>query len=152
LRHTKAKSRSNWAEADKDRPLDKRGRQQAQDLIPLLHAYGITRVVSSTSTRCTQTVQPFAEATELAVEGWSALSEEDAERNPQAVIELTSQLAEHAWQSDTPTLICAHRPVLPAMLKTIGIPEQSLPPGGSLIVHLGPAGAVVAVETHDPLA
>jgi 8-oxo-(d)GTP phosphatase len=151
LRHAKAKSRSNWTKSDSKRPLDARGRQQAEALIPLLAAYGTARVVSSTSVRCTETVQPFAHAKDLGVESWSALSEEGAEADPATVTKLARQLATYTAEAGTPTVVCSHRPVLPTILRAIGVPEQALSPAAVLIVHLGIDGEVVALETHDPL-
>ena len=51
-RHAKAMDRKDWS-LQGLRPADQpRGRRQARLLVPMLAAYGITRLVSSTSTRC----------------------------------------------------------------------------------------------------
>ena len=61
LRHAKALSRKKWDGADPERPLTDEGQAQAKRLTSLLAAYGMTRVVTSSSTRCVQTVQPYVD-------------------------------------------------------------------------------------------
>ena len=60
VRHAKAMDRKDWSRKDPARPLNTRGRRQARMLVPMLEAYGITRLVSSTSTRCLSTLLPYA--------------------------------------------------------------------------------------------
>ncbi len=52
LRHGEARSRKAWRQDDRLRPLLQHGRLQAQKLVPVLAAYDVTRVVSSSSARC----------------------------------------------------------------------------------------------------
>jgi 8-oxo-dGTP diphosphatase len=59
LRHASAGKREEWSGGDRLRPLDKRGRAQAEALADLLRARGVQRVVSSPYVRCTQTVAPL---------------------------------------------------------------------------------------------
>ena len=56
VRHGKAMERKNWSGRDQSRPISTQGRKQAIDLVPLLAAYGIESLASSTSTRCMQTL------------------------------------------------------------------------------------------------
>ena len=60
VRHAKAEKRDRWDGPDPKRPLNELGRAQAETMVPLLHAYGVARVVTSTSTRCVETVRPYA--------------------------------------------------------------------------------------------
>ena len=60
VRHAKAVKRSTWDEPDPLRPLSPEGDEQAVALSPMLHAYGVSRALTSTSTRCVQTFAPFA--------------------------------------------------------------------------------------------
>ena len=62
LRHAKARPRASWTDDDWLRPLDDQGRTQAADLVPLLAGYGIERLVSSPSTRASDTLAPYATA------------------------------------------------------------------------------------------
>ena len=150
LRHGKAMLRANWSGRDQARPLDERGRRQSRLLVPLLEAYEVGRLVSSTSVRCMKTLQPHARVHRLEVEGWTTLSEEQAEKNPKAVKTLMKRLAKQTAESRVPTAVCGHRPVLPLMLEALGIPARSLRPGAALVAHLDPAGDVLAVEVHKP--
>ena len=61
VRHAKAEKRDRWDGPDPKRPLNELGRAQAEAMIPMLHAYGVARVITSTSTRCVQTVRPYAD-------------------------------------------------------------------------------------------
>ena len=47
VRHAKAIKRGTWDGRDCERPLSEAGTVQARDLVPLLHAYGIARVLTS---------------------------------------------------------------------------------------------------------
>ena len=150
LRHAKAMLRKFWTGRDQARPLDSRGRRQSDLLVPLLEAYGVTRVASSTSVRCRQTVKPFAKAAHLDVQGWTTLSEEQGKDRPKAVATLVRRLAQEAVSDRTPTVICGHRPVLPVMLGALGVPPRPLQPGAALVAHLDPEGHTVAIEFHKP--
>ncbi len=150
VRHGKAMLRANWTGRDQARPLDERGRRQSRLLVPLLEAFGVGKLTSSTSVRCLKTLQPHAKAHRLEVEGWTTLTEEQAEKNPKAVATLMKRLAREAAESQVPTAICGHRPVLPVMLEAIGVPFRPLQPGAALVAHLGPQAEVLAVEVHKP--
>ena len=52
LRHSQARSRKAWRGDDRRRPLLATGKQQAARLEPVLAAYHVRRLLSSTSTRC----------------------------------------------------------------------------------------------------
>ncbi|APT90466.1 NTP pyrophosphohydrolase [Corynebacterium sphenisci DSM 44792] len=66
VRHGRAHSRKNWAAHDSRRPLDKKGRRQAELLVPALLPFGPERVFSAEPDRCRATVAPLA--AELGVE------------------------------------------------------------------------------------
>lgn len=149
-RHGKAMLRANWSGRDQARPLDERGRRQARGLVPLLEAYGVRQLASSTSVRCMKTLQPYAKAHRLDVEGWAVLSEEQGTKEPKAVATLLRRLARRAAESGVPLAVCGHRPVLPTMLEAIGVPGRTLQPGAALVVHLGEDAGVLAVELHKP--
>jgi 8-oxo-dGTP diphosphatase len=150
VRHAKAMARANWSGRDQARPLDERGRRQARLLTPLLEAYGVRRLVSSSSVRCAKTLQPFAKSARLELETSDVLTEEDAKVDPKAVAAMMSRLVADVAQSGVPTAVCGHRPVLPAMLEAAGVPAKPLQPGAALVVHLRPDAEVLAVEVHKP--
>lgn len=152
LRHAKALSRSEWSGApDVERPLDERGRLQAKELPPLLDAYGVARVVSSAAERCARTVRPFAKARGLAVDLRAELTEESGVPRPKKVTAALAELARRTAADGVPTVVCGHRPVLPAMFAGVGVEPAALSPASAMVVHLAADATVVAVELHRPL-
>ena len=78
LRHSQARSRKAWRGDDRERPLLATGKHQADRLVPLLSAYDVRRLVSSSSARCVQTLEPYAAASGRKLRTDDLLSEEDA--------------------------------------------------------------------------
>jgi 8-oxo-(d)GTP phosphatase len=75
VRHAAAGDRDEWAGDDARRPLDERGRRQAEALVQHLAPFEVERIVSSPFDRCVQTVEPLAAARGLAVEAVDELAE-----------------------------------------------------------------------------
>ena len=121
VRHAHACARSAWTKADPLRPLDARGRERAEALVPLLTSYGVLRVVTSPAVRCLDTVLPYAAAAELKVRLKPGLSEESFERRPDhAPRHLTKLLAR-----GSAAVVSTHGPVLPRLLEQLaGIAES----------------------------
>ena len=142
LRHGHAQARKSWKGDDRKRTLASDGEYQAEAVVPLLAAYGVTAVVSSTSDRCWATVTPYAEVADLEVEVTDALSEEDA--TEQGVADEVQRLL----QRKEPAVLCSHRPVLPLVFAALGVPDRSLSPGAMLVAHHR-NGRVVAAEQHE---
>ena len=141
LRHSRARPRSSWRGDDRDRPLSEAGRFQSELLVPVLGAYGVRRVVASTSKRCWQTVAPYAESDDLDIEVTEDLSEQQASgRCVSAQVERLLDLAE-------PAVLCTHRPVLPLVLEALALEQRKLEPGSLLVAHHR-EGRVVCVEEH----
>jgi broad specificity phosphatase PhoE len=90
VRHAKAGSRRDWEGPDRDRPLSRKGRRQAEGLVELLADRPVRRVLSSPYLRCVQTVEPLAEKLGLPVEQVAALGEDAA---PAEAVELLRALA-----------------------------------------------------------
>jgi 8-oxo-(d)GTP phosphatase len=76
VRHGSAGDRAKWDGDDRDRPLDDRGRGQAQELVLRLAPFPIDAIYSSPARRCLETVEPLAGAHGLAVIECGELSEE----------------------------------------------------------------------------
>ncbi|MBK8461964.1 MAG: NUDIX hydrolase [Nigerium sp.] len=150
VRHAKAMDRKNWSGRDQARPITARGRKQASRLVPLLEAFGVRSLASSSSTRCVQTLVPYAQRAGLTVDPWAILSEEIGEENPKGVAKLMRRLAREAAASGVPTAVCGHRPVLPVMLAELGIAPRLMQTAATIIAHLSPSGEVVATEFHRP--
>jgi hypothetical protein len=75
IRHARAGDRDDWRGDDRERPLDKRGRRQADALVEELERYPISRILSSPYDRCVQTVEPLATRRGLAIEQRDELGE-----------------------------------------------------------------------------
>lgn len=129
LRHAQARSRRSWKGDDTERTLTAGGLRQADRLVPLLTAYGVERIVSSSSRRCWSTVAPYAEASGAKLEDTDVLSEEGATD--------AGVLEEVAWMLDQnqAAVLCTHRPVLPTVFEALGVHPGTLDPGAMVVVH-----------------
>ena len=162
VRHASSVRRRSWRGDDASRPLDAPGRRRALDLVPMLGAYGVSRVLSSPAERCAATLVPYAEATGGQVRLRDGLSEEVFESEPDRSARTLDKVIARA----EPTALCTHRPVLPTLL--LALAERACRPavadalresagpglvkGEVLVAHLhgvGDDARVVAVERHD---
>ncbi|HZP31174.1 MAG TPA: phosphoglycerate mutase family protein [Acidimicrobiia bacterium] len=110
VRHAKAGSRSAWDGPDDLRPLTKVGRRQAEALVDLLGDCGITRIVSSPSVRCRQTVEPLAQRLRLPVDLSDALVEGATTTE---VLRLIDKVG------DEQAVLCTHGDVVGALLEEL---------------------------------
>ena len=99
IRHARAGDSAEWEGDDRKRPLDKRGRRQADALIAALASFEVARILSSPYDRCMQTVEPFAAARGLDLEARDELGEE---RHGQDGVELVRALL------GEPVALCVH--------------------------------------------
>ena len=138
LRHAKAEPRADWEGDDLERPLTEVGAARADDLAPVLAAYGIRRVVTSPAVRCAQTVEPFAHGISTFLEVDDRLSEDtrsgDVNRSINALVDRKK-----------PTVVCTHRPTLPWVFDAIGTDLTELNAGSGIVVHHR-KGVVLATE------
>ncbi len=141
LRHGLARSRDTWRDDDRHRPLVKAGRRQAESLVPLLAAYDVTRLVTSSSVRCLETLTPYAEATGLPLETTRRLSEEDAARKP------VTHIVEDLVSDRAGGVVCSHGPVLPDVFDALGVEDPGLEKGEALVAHVR-KGRVRATERY----
>jgi 8-oxo-(d)GTP phosphatase len=162
VRHAKATPRGSWSGPDPLRPLDQRGQDRAAALAPLMAAFGVRRLVSSPSTRCLDTLKPYAAQARIALRSKEGLSEEgfaaDDSKAPHHM--------QRMIQRGTPVAVCGHGPVLPPMLAVLAerakdepadqlreAADLGLAKGEMLVAHLSGSGElarVVAVERHAP--
>lgn len=162
VRHASAVPRRQWTQDDTQRPLDRVGRARAEQLVPMLSAYGVTRVVTSGTARCTGTVIPYAHAVGARLQPRQPLSEEGFAEDPTQA----PRTLQRVLELGEPTVVCTHRKVLPALLGALADRAGSEPVAGdlresagpglvkgeALVAHLsgvGEAARVVAVERHD---
>lgn len=151
LRHGKALARKSWEPPDPERPLAEEGQRQAARLVGLLSAYGETDVRCSPSLRCRQTVQPYLAATGAALGLEPALSEEGWADEPDRTRALFGELLDKG----AATLVCSHRPLLPALAGVAAergelradLERSPLRTAEFLVLHVTD-GHVVATERH----
>jgi 8-oxo-(d)GTP phosphatase len=99
-------------------------------------------VHTSSSTRCVDTVAPYAHATGWPLVAHDGLSEEDASID--SVVDLVDDLLD----AREGAVICTHRPVLPTVLDALGVTgDVRLDLGEMLVVHHR-KGRIVATERH----
>ncbi|HEY0117686.1 MAG TPA: NUDIX hydrolase [Cellulomonas sp.] len=161
VRHAAAHKRAQWEGTEADRPLTSAGRAQASALVPMLSAFGVTRVVTSEWQRCTATVAPYAQAAGVAAALVPGLTESAHEDHPARVAALVAELVDAGEDA----ALCTHRPVLPTVLDVVAqhsrrevadaLPRQDpfLKTAEILVTHVAatPAGPrVVAAEQHRP--
>lgn len=152
LRHTEAMRRSAYSgKVDADRPLSDDGTAHAQQLVAVLGAFGIRKVYSSDSLRCLDTVRPYAHSVQAPVAHEPLLSEEGFDNAPAAAFTRLDQILGD-WH---PSVICTHRPVLPALLDHVSArlgvaaPDVELPTGAAVVFHRLDREAL-AVEVVEP--
>jgi 8-oxo-dGTP diphosphatase len=108
VRHASAGDPAQWEGDDRLRPLDDRGRRQAEALVDALDGYELDRIVSSPYLRCVQTVEPLARARGLEIEDDERLGAHRLEDVPLVLEELRGQnaaLCAHGalpWLGDRP--------------------------------------------------
>ncbi|HET7302936.1 MAG TPA: NUDIX domain-containing protein [Segeticoccus sp.] len=168
LRHAHARPRSRWSGPDRDRPLSAKGRRRARQLAPLLTPFGVGQVVTSSATRCVDSVLDLSTcpgvetvaAEELSVE---AAAGGTASRTP-------ADLLGDVLDRGRALVLCTHGEVLPDLLEALAeiaegdvaellrrargeSAKSAVAKGEALVVHLRGTGAhtrVVAAERHRP--
>jgi 8-oxo-dGTP diphosphatase len=86
-RHASASRRDEWDGDDRLRPLDGKGRRQAEALVETLVELGATRLLSSPYVRCVQTLEPTAARLGLPVEERDELAEGASADEVKALLE-----------------------------------------------------------------
>jgi phosphohistidine phosphatase SixA len=107
VRHADAGDRRAWIGDDAKRPLDERGRRQAEALVSQLDGRDVSRILSSPYLRCTQTVEPLALERRLPIEHRQELAEGAARKD---VLALVGELI------DEPAVLCTHGDVVELLL------------------------------------
>ncbi|HEX6246508.1 MAG TPA: NUDIX hydrolase [Nocardioidaceae bacterium] len=141
LRHGRAKSRKAWRKDDRERPLTRAGEFQAEQVVPVLGAYGVSHILTSSSRRCWATVAPYADVADLEMEDTDDLAEEDA------TAETVAEQVQHLLSLKEASVLCTHRPVLPWVFEAVGLEPHQLAPGAVFVVHHR-KGRIVATEHH----
>jgi 8-oxo-dGTP diphosphatase len=154
VRHASAGSKSQWQSDDQSRPLDVRGKKDAEALAGLMRCFGTGRVVSSPAERCVATVRPYAALAGVEVEIEPALEvvkKAPAVADPEAAKAIAVLAA-----ADEPVVVCAHRENLPFLLDAacaeLGAACPVVEPlrkGEFLILHRAD-GKLAAIDRYHP--
>ncbi|WP_405064102.1 NUDIX domain-containing protein [Kribbella sp. NBC_01505] len=131
VRHAEAVKRKDWDGKDTLRPLTSTGTAVAERLSDVLAALGANRLISSDAERCTSTLLPYASAIERHLHLWPEISERGYEADPRGL----RGLGERAWRPGRVTVVCSHRPVLPALQRELGLKVGKFSPGAFLVAH-----------------
>ena len=131
LRHATAVKRQEWDGKDTARPLDDAGAGCADRLADVLQALGADRVLSSDAERCLATVAPYAASAGLAIEELREISEAGYDADAAGLPGLAGRI----WSPGQVTVVCSHRPVLPALARALGLNAGRLAPGAFLVAH-----------------
>ncbi|MGB7981009.1 MAG: NUDIX hydrolase [Candidatus Nanopelagicales bacterium] len=132
LRHTTAEKRVDWARrtgrdrSDPARGLLEHGEWEARRLIPILRAFGIRHLHSSDAERCLATLRPMAAALGSGIRLEPSISEDAFGVDSEPGLERTVEIFSQPW----PTVLCSHRPVIPAQLERLRSAA-----GGQRLVH-----------------
>jgi 8-oxo-dGTP diphosphatase len=136
VRHATAGKRSKWHGDDGLRPLDERGRRQAEKLVDQLRDAQFERLVSSPYVRCVQTVEPLAAVRALEVETDEALAEG---AGAEAALGLFRQIG-------TDLVASVHGDLVVELL------GEKRRKGSTTVLELAPERGIVVLDSAEPLA
>jgi 8-oxo-dGTP pyrophosphatase MutT (NUDIX family) len=154
VRHGTAGSKSRYKGDDPMRPLDKRGRAQAESLVGQLLAFGANMLYAADRVRCHQTLEPTAEELGAPIHNEPLLTEEAYAEDRKAA---RRRVLEIAATGGTP-VICTQGRVIPDLIawwcERDGVrPDKSRNRKGSTWVMSSSQGHLVAADhIGSPLA
>jgi 8-oxo-(d)GTP phosphatase len=148
VRHGTAGRKSRFKGDDTKRPLDKRGRAQAEALVPQLMAFGATDVYAADRVRCHQTVEPLAEELGVTIHNEPTLTEETYAKSAKRGRHRALHIATH---DDGTPVICTQGKVIPDLIDwwcdRDGVrPDKSRNHKGSTWVLSLSAGRLIAAD------
>jgi 8-oxo-(d)GTP phosphatase len=120
VRHGRAGSRSEWDGPDDLRPLDDKGRRQAQRLAEVLPVFAPVEVFSARRTRCEETVAPLGERLGLPVQRLAELGEEEFAADPQAGLAVVERLLTPRPEPGV-AVVCSQGGAIPSALLGLGV-------------------------------
>lgn len=134
VRHAHAGKRGTWPGSDEARPLDATGIGQARGLAPLQALTEPRRLLSASSRRCLQTLDPLAKLLDLPIEIDSSFDEpvpgQNAVENTLAAAARLTELA----AAGVPAAVCSQGKVIPGALALLAgdeSPEHYATPKGA---------------------
>lgn len=154
VRHGTAGSKSRYKGDDRNRPLDKHGRAQAESLVGQLLAFGADEVHAADRARCRQTIEPLAEELGTQIVDEPLLTEEAYADDRKAARHRMLDIA----ASDGTPVVCTQGKVIPDLIawwcERDGIrPDKSRNRKGSTwVMSLSDGRLVAADHIGSPLA
>ena len=154
VRHGTAGRKARYHGDDRLRPLDAKGRAQAESLVPLLLAFGCRTVYAGDRSRCVQTVEPLAQELDVPITVEPTLTEEAYAADPRPA---RARIMAITALGGTP-VICTQGKVIPFLIdwwcKRDGVkPDKSRNRKGSAWVLSLVDGRVIAADhLPSPLA
>ena len=124
VRHAHAHSAATWSGApgaDDTRPLDKKGRKQAEALAPMLAAYHPNKVYSALPDRCRSTAQPLADALGVTVQVNPLLGDAAWVDSPRTAREALMELL----KPGETVVVVAQGTIIPGMLASLAGAEDA---------------------------
>ncbi|SEH86750.1 8-oxo-dGTP diphosphatase [Mycolicibacterium rutilum] len=112
VRHGTAGSKSRYKGDDRKRPLDKKGRAQAEALVGVLLAFGADTLFAADRVRCTTTLAPLADELNTTIAADELLTEEAYAEHRKAARQRFLEIAD---SPGTP-VICTQGKVIPDLI------------------------------------
>lgn len=166
VRHALAVPRKRWKKRDQKRPLSEEGVKQAKDLPPLLAAYDVRRLVSSSSERCATTFRWASKALITPVRLTDRLTEEGFLAKPRAAARALDEVTRWSRTTGQGAALCTHGPLLATLLGHLAADAdapvakqmteagaEGILKGESLVVHMvvnRNRRRIVGFERHRP--
>jgi len=154
VRHGTAGRKSRYKGDDRNRPLDAKGRAQAESLVPQLLAFGASDVYAADRVRCAQTVEPLAREMDVTISLEPGLTEEAYAADPKAA---RRRVLEIAALGGTP-VICTQGRVIPYLIDWWCSRDDVRPDlsrnrkGSTWILSLAAGRLIAADHLASPLA
>ena len=147
VRHGTAGRKSRYKGDDRNRPLDKHGRAQAESLTGLLLAFGASDLHAASRIRCHQTIEPLAEELSVTIRDEPTLTEEAYAENRKRARQRVLEIAEKSGTR----VICSQGKVIPDLIdwwcQRDGVrPDKSRNRKGSVWVMSLSGGKLLAAD------
>lgn len=154
VRHGTAGRKARYKGDDRLRPLDAKGRAQAESLVPQLLAFGASSVYAADRVRCRQTVEMLAGELGVPISTEPTLTEEAYAKDPRAAHERVLAIAA---LGGTPA-ICTQGKVIPFLIDWLCKRDDVRPDksrnrkGSTWVLSLSDGKVVAADHMPSPLA
>ncbi|WKD57772.1 Putative mutator protein MutT4 [Corynebacterium capitovis DSM 44611] len=132
VRHARAHDRQKWSGDDNLRPLDKKGRRQAEMLVPMLAPFAPERIYSAEPDRCLTTVAPLSDELGLEVTVDKRFGDEGWLENQVAAQQAITEVIERGGTS----VVCGQGTVMPHIIAWLAA-NGRLPIDGDIPVKKG---------------